>query len=277
MKYITKITALFLFFIVICTTSVNSEEAAPEKKLTAREIMQGVDDRDEGKLLTQEIEMLLIDKNGKKRKRSLKTFRRRVGKSKEDKETIMFFTYPADIKNTGFLTYDYNDDSTDDAQWLFLPALKKTKRIASSDKSSSFMGSDFSYADMNKRDSNQYDYKILKESHVKGHKVWVLEAIPNTEKERDETGYSKSVLFVRQDNFVVVRGVYWVIKGKRLKYLDVQKLELIDDIWVSTELIMTTKKGKVVKHKTVMRTKGVKFNQDFSPELFTVRKLEKGL
>ena len=63
----------------------------------------------------------------------------------------MFFLSPADVKDTGFLTYDYDEEGRDDDQWLYLPALKKTKRIASGDKSGSFMGSDFTYADMTDR------------------------------------------------------------------------------------------------------------------------------
>jgi len=247
------------------------------EELTAREIMEKVDDRDTGDYVTQELEMILVDKNGNTRERLIKSFGRDAGENGDDDESIMFFISPADVKNTGFLTYDYDDDDKDDDQWLYLPALKKTKRIASSDKSSSFMGSDFTYADMSSRNLDYYDYKILKEMEVKGHPVWVIESIPNNEKEIEETGYTKSVVFVRKDNFVVIRSKNWVKKGKKEKYMDVKKLEQIDGIWVATEMIMTTKKGKAVQHKTIMRTNNVKFNQEFEDDIFSVRRLEKGL
>ncbi len=252
--------------------SVHAEEA-----LTARQIMELVDARDDGDNMQQEMEMILIDKNGSKRERNLMSFSRDAGETGDDRESIMFFMTPADVKNTGFLTYDYDDDEKDDDQWLYLPALKKTKRIASSDKSSSFMGSDFTYADMTMRNLDYYDYKILKEDEVNGEPVWVIEAIPNNEKEIKETGYTKSVTFVRKDNYVVIRSVSWVKKGNRLKYMDVKKLEQIDDIWIATEMIMTTKKGKATQHKTIMRSNNVKFNQEFEEDLFSVRRLEKGL
>ena len=97
-----------------------------------------------------------------------------------------------------------------------------------------------------------------------------------TEDEIEETGYTKSVLFVRQDNYVVIRAVNWLKKGGRLKYLDVKKLEEIDGIWVPTEVHMTLKKGKTTLHKTVLRAHNVKFNQDLAPDHFTLRKLEAG-
>jgi hypothetical protein len=241
---------------------------------TGREIMELVDARDDGDNATQNMEMILIDKRGNRRERTIRAMSRDVG---EDTYTIMFFMSPADVKDTGFLTYDYDDEAKDDDQWLYLPALKKTKRIASSDKSGSFMGSDFSYADMTDRNLDYYDYRLMKETEIDGVKAWQVEAIPNNEEEIDETGYTKSILFVRQDNFVMIRSVNWVKKGNRLKYFEVTELERIDGIWVPTEMHMTTKKGKATLHKTILKAHDVHFNQPIDDDTFTVRRLEKGL
>jgi len=235
---------------------------ADDSELSARQIMDLVDARDDGDNGIQDMEMILIDKNGNRRERTIRAMGRDVG---EDTHSIMFFLSPADVKDTGFLTYDYDE------------ALKKTKRIASTDKSGSFMGSDFSYADMTDRKLDYYDYTLMKETDVDGVPVWQIESIPNNEEEIKETGYTKSVVFVRKDNYVVIRAVNWVKKGKRLKYFDVKKLEQIDGIWVATEMHMTTKKGKTTLHKTVILAHDVRFNQDLDDDMFTVRKLEKGL
>jgi hypothetical protein len=251
-----------------------ADPTGPTDPDRARAIMQSVDDRDDGDDVISDLEMILIDKRGNERVRKIRSFSKDFG---EDDYQLMFFQSPADVKDTGFLTYDYDDDERDDDQWLYLPALKKTKRIATGDKSGSFMGSDFSYADMTSRPLDYYDYRILEESEVRGHAVWVIEAIPRTEDEVDETGYTKTVSFVRKDNFVVVRAKSWVKKGKRHKYLDVKKLEQIDGIWVSTEMTMTTKKGKTTLHKTLLRNQNVRFNQDLDEDLFSIRRLEKGL
>lgn len=248
--------------------------ARPAAGLTGREIMDRVDARDDGDRSVQDLEMILIDKRGHERIREIRAFGRDVDK---DTQTLLFFLSPADVKDTGFLTYDYDDPNKDDDQWLYLPALKKTKRIASNDKSGSFMGSDFTYADMTDRPLDAYDYRLMKEDEVDGATVWQVEAIPKTDKEIEETGYTKSVLFVRQDNDVVVRAVNWVKKGGRLKYFDVKRLERIDSIWVPTEMHMTTKKAKETLHKTIIKARHVRFNQDLDPDHFTVRKLEAGL
>ncbi len=248
--------------------------ATAEDNPTGREVMERVDARDDGDLSTQDMVMILIDKNGNERVRELYSMSMDKG---EDTHSLMFFRSPADVKDTGFLTYDYDEDEKDDDQWLYLPALKKTKRIASGDKSGSFMGSDFTYADMTDRKLDNYDYKLLKEDEVGGHPVWVVEGVPNTQKEIDETGYTKAVYFVRKDNDVVIRSVAWVKKGKRLKYLDVKKLELIDGIWVPTEMHMTLKKGKSKLHQTILTSENVKFNQELDENDFSVRRLEKGL
>lgn len=112
---------------------------------------------------------------------------------------------------------------------------------------------------------------------VGGHKVWLIECVPRSERVVDQYGYTKSVQFVRQDNFVVVRAVHWIKDGKRLKYMDVKKLELIDGIWQPTEIHMTTKKAKRTLHKTILRFHNMKFNQDLKENYFTVRQMEKGV
>ena len=243
--------------------------------LTGREVMEKVNARDTGDRSITEMEMILINKKGKKRVRKLKTFGLEKGKKSL---SLMFFLSPADVRNTGFLTFDYDESGKDDDQWLFLPALRKTKRIAAGDKSSSFMGSDLNYSDMTSRDLDQYDYTLMKETEVNGQKVWQIKAVPKTKAEAKKSGYSKSVVFIRKDNYVMIRGVRWVHKKKRNKYLDVRKLDKIDGIWVSTEMHVTTKFGKKILHKTIMKQKNIHFNQDeVNEDLFSIRRLEKGL
>jgi hypothetical protein len=107
--------------------------------------------------------------------------------------------------------------------------------------------------------------------------VWLIEALPKTREEAKETGYEKSVVFVRQDNFVVVRAVHWVEGSSKLKYLDVKQLEQIDGIWTVLEMDMTTKKGKATEHKTILRFSNVRYNQDLDQDMFSIRRLEQGL
>lgn len=241
--------------------------------LTGQEIAQKAHDRDDGDNSTSNMKMILIDKNDNQRVRELKTFGKDKGK---DKYKIMFFLSPADVKNTSFLTYDYDDSDKDDDQWLYLPELKKVKRIASSDKSSSFMGSDFTYSDMTSRNVEDYTYEIMKETMVDGAKTWQMLVTPKSEKTIEETGYTKSIIFIRQDNFVVIQALNYVKAGKKLKYMKVTDLEEIDGIWSVKKMQMITKKGKKTLHKTVLEFNDIEYNQKLDESFFSTRTLQKG-
>jgi len=256
------------------TLLIASLALSPLFAITAQEIAQSVHDRDEGDNLKSNMKMTLIDKNGKKRVRELQTYSKNKG---EDTLKLMFFLTPADVKETGFLTYDYEDSNKDDDQWLYLPELKKVKRIASSDKSSSFMGSDFTYSDMTSRNVEDYTYEIMKEPMVGGHKTWQLKVTPKTEKTIEETGYTKSIMFVRQDNFVIIQALNYIKLGSKLKYMKVLGLEKIEGIWTTTKIQMITKKGKKTLHKTIFDFSDIKYNQDIDESFFTTRTLERGL
>ena len=246
----------------------------PAQALTGREIMEKVDARDDGDNMTAEQEMILIDKKGHKRVRRMKAFNKDKGR---DTLKLMFFLAPADVKGTGFLTYDYYLGEKDDDQWLYLPELKKTKRIASSDKSSNFMGSDFSYADMTRRVIDEWKYKLLKVVEVRGKKCWLVETLPKDKVVEDRYGYTKSIVFIRQDIYMGIRAVHWVKDGKKLKYFDMKRLEQIDGIWIGTELDMKTTKNKKTLHRTLFKFNDVRFNQKIDEGMFTVRQLETGL
>lgn len=253
---------------------LGASRLAPAAAPTGRAIMELVDARDDGDNAIADQQMLLIDGNGTERKRVIRAFRREEG---ADEYLLIFFLSPADVKDTAMLTYDYGDPEKSDDQWLYLPALKKVKRIASSKKGGSFMGSDFSYADMTSRPLDRYEYRLMKETELDGVKLWQIEAIPISEEEIAETGYSRSVLFVRQDNYVIVRAVHWVKDRDRLKYMDVKRLEKIDGIWVPTETHMTTKEGRTTLHRTILTATDVRFDQPLDDQQFTTRRLEKGL
>ncbi len=252
-------------------TFLSTHTFADEAK--ARAIMEKVDARDDGKSLEQEMLMILIDKNGKKRKRDMKSYAKDYGK---DEYRVMFFKSPADVKNTGFLTYDYDNPKKDDDQWLYLPALKKVKRIPSSDKSSSFMGSDFSYFDMTDRNLEDYDFKLLKETKVRGHAAWMIESMPRTKKVIKESGYTKTIGIVRKDNYMVVRSIGFMRGGKK-KYLDLTRTHKQGGVWLADEMHMTTKKGKNTLHKTILKFSHIKLNKSINDNMFKTRRLEKGL
>jgi hypothetical protein len=244
---------------------------------SALDIMKKVDVRDDGDSVSAIMQMVLIDKQGKKRVRKMRTFSQDIDADTEHKS--VFFLSPSDVKNTAFLTFDY--DNQDDDQWMYLPALKKTKRIPASDKDSAFMGSDFSYADMTKVDIDDYNYKIIKQTSIKRPSgkvpVWVISSIPKSKKTIDETGYTKTTLYVRQDNYMVTRAKFYLKKSSRVKYMDIKKLEKINNIWMAMQTTMTTKQGKQMLHKTITSNTDVRVNEPIEQDVFSIRAIEKGL
>lgn len=260
------IKKLSLITLLTFTVSLYADNAA-------RAIAQAVYDRDDGKTIIQDMKMILIDKNGNERIRDIKTFGKDFGK---DDYRIMFFKSPADVKDTSFLTYDYDDASKDDDQWLYLPALKKVKRIPTSDKSSSFMGSDFSYYDMTKRNVDDYTYKIMKHMSVRGHDTTMMVSLPANEDVVEESGYVKTIGLIREDIDMVVRSIGFLKNGDT-KYLDVTKMHEQDGVWVIDEMVMTTKQGKITTHKTILQFTNIEVNKPIADNVFTTRRLEKGL
>ncbi len=170
---------------------------------TGREIMLKAEERPEAETSQSEITLTIINKRGKKRVRKLKSYSMEVGK---DKKTLMFFEYPGDVKGTGFLTWDYDEIGKDDDKWLYLPAMKKTRRISgSSAKKDYFMGTDFTYDDMGERNIDEDTHKLLGEEDVNGHKCWKIES---TSKDKRDI-FSKKIIWLRQDILIPEKVDYY--------------------------------------------------------------------
>ncbi len=240
---------------------------------SALEIMQQVQQRDTGSSSTAEVEMTLISQNGSRRVRQLKLF----SKTYElFTSRSIYFQAPADVHGTAFLIRDYKAADQEDEQWLYLPALRKTKRISTSDKGGAFMGSDLNYADMGSDSLDESTYTLVKEDMVDGHPVWVIEAHPTTEEYALKKGYTKSLLLIRKDNYVIVRSVNWLLNSTRMRYMNVVELEKIDSIWAPTMVRIWTTENRTTIHQTLLQTRNLRFNVDLSDDLFSLRQLETG-
>ncbi|HEY9542201.1 outer membrane lipoprotein-sorting protein [Prevotella sp.] len=251
--------------LLIAMLAVCSAQAAG---LSGRDIMQKVKNRSDGDTRYATIEMTLIQKSGHKRVRKLESWAMDVGK---DTKKIMFFTYPGDVKGTGFLTWDYDNSAKTDDKWLYLPAMKKTRRISGkSSKTDYFMGSDFTYNDMSTRSVDEEQHKLLREETLGGHKCWVVQSVPN---DKDEI-YARRVTWIRQDCLMAVKGEYYDKLNKLHRRLTISNIEKVQGFWTMHLMQM---ENVQTGHKTVIRMGNQRFNVKVSPNLFTVSKLEKGL
>lgn len=243
----------------------------------ARLIAATAEDQDRGDRATATITLTLADPNGHERVRRL---RQMATKFEGGRKTLMFFESPADVRNTGFLSVDYDAGDHDDDQWLFLPSLRKATRIANVDRSRSFMGTDITYADMTKKDAKLYDYRLVEASAmVDGEECWVIEARPRTEDEMKETGYVKTQAWISKQKLSPLQAKMWVNEGKKLKYVKMTDWKQIDGLWVGHKMVVRTLSGTgQLESTTRFEMSEVKFNQaNVSPEQFSQRRLEQGL
>lgn len=242
----------------------------------AAKIMAAVEGRDTGDKMVSRMQMTITDSAGRARTRVVQS---RSMKIPGGRKQMMLFESPADVRNTGLLTIDWDAGDKDDDQWLYLPSLHKSTRISSADKSGAFMGSDFSYADMTKKDPKDYDYKVSKPSApVAGEDCWLIEARPKTAKERNETGYVKSLVWVSKSKLLPLQSKIWVAEGKKIKLLKTDRIKQIDGIWVPHRMSVRTVRGKQVESTTVLDFLSVKLGDaSVKASDFTQRRLEQGL
>jgi hypothetical protein len=268
----TCLLSLILLLTGFLTPSLSASD------LTATEIMRRVIKRDDGKTSISEMTMILIDKRNSQRVRKMKAFR----KDYEDvTKSISFFLSPADVRNTAFLSYDWEDDEKEDDNWLYLPALRKVKRISAGNRKESFMGSDFTYADMNGLEIDDWDFRFLKDSEVvNGQDCWVIEAEPKAAKKNtviDEIGYVMAVSWVRKDIFMTIQAKSYVQRDKKIKYFTASDIENIQGIWTAKKLTMATTKGNRLEHQTVLVFDNIQYNTGVDDTLFTTHRMERGL
>lgn len=251
-----------------------AQGAAAATKPDVREIMQAVHDREDGDNMSAEVTMILVDNNGNRTMRHLRAYRKDFGTAAFH---IMYGLAPVEIKDAGLLSYDYTAPGKADDQWLFMPEMKKAHRIARHEKSRGFLGSDFSFSDVTRQDLASHRYRLMKEPKINGVPMWQIEVLPSTKEVAVESGYSKSMLWVRKDNLVAVRAVKWLHNSRRIKHVQVTRLALIDGIWVAVEVQMITKDGRNTLHATLLQLSNIKFNEKLNKRRFTVRALERGL
>ncbi len=174
-------------------------------------------------------------------------------------KSLLIFDSPADVKGTKFLTFSHKH--SDDDQWLYLPALKRVKRISSSNKGGSFMGSEFSYEDMTAPVLEKYDYKYLGDDNYKGRKVFLVERYPKD----PHSLYSKQVTWTDQEHYIPWKIEYFNRRGKHLKTLTYHKYKrYLGQFWRPGKMLMlnhqTGKATALVWKKYRFRDKSIKEN-----------------
>lgn len=237
--------------------------------LTALEIMTKSDQEINSDNEYATLTMKLINSRGKERSRQIEQYIKTD--EADNRSSLIKFLAPGDVKGTGFLSIEYSDQK--DVQWLYLPALRRSRRISASDESDNFMGSDFTYEDMEREELEAYDYTLLGTVSVDGADCYHIQAVPNNDKKRKNSGYGRREIMVRKDNFIIAQIDYFDKKDKAIKTYKASDIKQVEGSskWRVYKMEITNLK---TQHKTVLAFDEYVIDAPIKEDLFTKRYLE---
>jgi outer membrane lipoprotein-sorting protein len=241
--------------------------AAAASAQDARQIVTESQNRSRAKSQRYEGTLEMI---GPSNKASLKRWTyQRIGSSGESK-AILRFTAPQELKGLALLIVNHADRSSD--QWMWTPSIERERRIALQDRSTRFFGTDFSFEDLEERDVNQFDYRLLGAEAIDGAPCWKIETKP---KESKTSQYSSLLMWVRKDNYVTAQiearsDSYSAKLVRRIHYGDLEK---VDNIWTA-RTVEVFDAGR--NSRTVLKLENVQFNIPMKDEDFTIEALRRG-
>ncbi len=262
MKTFISITAGVLMLI---STASGAEE------LTGREIVDTQKKRHELPFQTETVQMVLTDKKGRTRERTMQSwaYRQESGLYK----VMTKFLDPADVRDVGVLNWEQGDDADDD-QWLYMPSAQKVKRIVSGAKKGKFMGTELSYEDLRSENLTVHDYNRIDDATVDGHECYVVEIVPSTAKEKKESGYGKRIAYIRKDIFFIIKTEYFDKKDKHIKTLIIESLENVKgDVWRATRSAITDLSKE---RTTTLIVQSRDLDTSLTEDMFTKRALQIG-
>lgn len=181
---------------------------------------------------TADMHMVLKNRNGQESVRTIRI--RTLEVAGDGDKSLSIFDEPGDVKGTAFLTHSHKRG--DDDQWLYLPALKRVKRISARNKSGSFMGSEFSYEDIASQEVEKYTYKWLRDEMYDGRQCFVSEQYPV---DRENSGYIRQVIWLDKAKYRPLKIEYYDRKNTLLKTLTVKHYQqYLGKFWRADEMHM---------------------------------------
>ncbi len=233
--------------------------------MTGLEVATAHDEKEKPDTTHMLLQMDLIEESGKTASRVIEQW----GADKDElANSIMVFRTPASVKNTRFLQVE-NSDRGDD-KWIYLPALKRVRRIASSEGSKSFMGSDLSYDDMETRDLERDTFELIKEETIDS---WDCYVVKGQAVDSDDSQYAYRLTWFDNDTFVPVKIEMYDKKNELLKVVTVKSLQNVNGFWTPMDTVI---KNVQSGHSTNMKVLKVEFDKPVNPRMFTTQFLSNG-
>lgn len=238
-----------------------------QNDLTGRKIIENVYNRPQPEDQTGQLKMTLENSQGDQRIREISQY---ILNTESMEKKIMFFDAPADVRNTSFMNWTYDEEGKEDSQWIYLPALKKVKRISSSGSSDYFMGSDFTYDDLGDRHPADDTHKLLREETIEGERCYVVESISKNE----DYMYSRTQTWVIADKWIGLKKDFYDEDDDLLKTLTAREYENINGYWMITESEMENVQKD---HSTLMELNNLELDNGLQDRIFTERIMMRGL
>ena len=216
--------------------------------------------------LAADMLMILRNKHGQESRREMRY--RALEKENDGDMSLTIFDNPKDVKGTAFLSYAHK--TGDDDQWLYLPALKRVKRISSSSKSGSFMGSEFAYEDIASQEVEKFTYKWLQDETYDNRDCFVVERYPV---DQENSGYRRQVAWIDKEEYRTWKLEYYDRKDAHLKTLEISGYQLYNDkFWRPAAMDMLNHQtGK----STELQFSNYQFNVGLSEEDFNTNSLKR--
>jgi uncharacterized protein len=241
-------------------------------EISAKEIMEKNFMVSKVNALKAETTMVLINDRGQKRERKNTTIIK-LQPNGVDSKFLVRFSAPADIKGTGFLQIEHSEG--DDDQWIYLPALKKSRRLVANNKKDSFVGSDFSYGDISLPKVDLYRHTLVRSERTNDIDCYVIESIPVNDAVRANSGYSRKLAWIRSDNFFEQKVEYYDLGGRLLKTQQVDRIQKVDvekNRWFAQHREMINHQ---TGHRTVIDGDNLDANPVIGDDLFSTRYIER--
>jgi outer membrane lipoprotein-sorting protein len=242
------------------------------KDLSAGDIVQKSADTDKVSTWSAKVTMRLIPKNGSERVRE-SVISNKLQPNGTDMQRMVHFISPADINGTNILIHEHSADHDD--IWIYLPSMKKVRRLLSSNQKDSFMGTDFTYTDITTTKVSDYVHTLLRREDVDGTACHVIESVPKTDDTRRDTGYSKSVSWIRADTYVRVKAELYDLSGALFKIMKLHSAREIDEQrgkWLMEKVEM---KNLQSGHSTVILFQDIRTGAGINDRLFAPNQLDK--
>ena len=243
-----------------------------QTNLTAVQIVQKAQDAIKVKGVQGISILKIIDENGRERVRKIAQVTKNYNSEGVEKRLLKFME-PADIKGTGLLTFDY--ESEEDDIWLYMPVLRKSRRIVSSEKSKSFMGSEFTYADMIPPTVDDFKFSLLTDQKINDIECYQIEWIPVDEDVADENGFSRRITFVGKKDFMIRKSVYYDMDDELHKELLVKNIKELDPVNHRYRAMNMEMINHQSGRRSVLENTKLEFNPDIKDDYFTLRYLER--